>query len=86
MRRKIIEVLDREINPYVASHGGKITLEDFVDGDVYLRMSGGCQGCASSTATLKQGVERALRKEFGERINRIIDLTDHAQGENPYFH
>lgn len=85
MRRKIVEVLDREINPYVAGHGGKIELEDFVDGDIYLRMTGGCQGCSASSATLKQGVEKALRKEFGDRINRIIDLTDHAHGENPYY-
>ncbi|MEO1271118.1 MAG: NifU family protein, partial [Myxococcota bacterium] len=49
MRRKIMKVLDQEINPYVASHGGKITLEDFVNGDVYLRLSGGCQGCSAST-------------------------------------
>jgi len=85
MRRKIMQVLDREINPQVASHGGKITLEDFVDGDIYLRMSGGCQGCSASQATLKQGVERTLRKEFGDAINRIIDVTDHSTGDNPYY-
>lgn len=85
MRRKIMKVLDNEINPYVASHGGKITLEDFVNGNVYLRLSGGCQGCSASTATLKQGVERALREAFGEKIDQIIDVTDHSQGDNPYY-
>ena len=85
MRRKIMKVLEKEINPQVASHGGKITLEDFVDGDVYLRLSGGCQGCSASQATLKQGVERTLRREFGDDIKQIIDVTDHDLGSNPYY-
>ncbi len=85
MRRRIVKLLEKEINPYVASHGGAISLEDYVDGNVYLRMSGGCQGCSSASATLKQGVERALRNAFGDKIKEIIDVTDHAKGDNPYF-
>ncbi len=84
MRRRIMQVLEKEINPYVASHGGQIHFEDFVDGNVYLRMSGGCQGCSSASATLKQGVERALKEAFGDAINQIVDMTDHAKGSNPY--
>lgn len=85
MRRRIKKLLDKEINPYVHSHGGEITLEDYVDGNVYLRMSGGCQGCSSASATLKQGVERTLREAFGDKIKEVIDLTDHAKGSNPYY-
>jgi Fe-S cluster biogenesis protein NfuA len=48
-------------------------------------MSGGCQGCAASTATLKQGIERILREHFGQDINEIIDVTDHGSGDNPYY-
>ena len=85
MRRQIMKVIDEEINPMVASHGGRIDLVDFVDKNVYLEMSGGCQGCAASTQTLKQGVEQILRENFGDDINQIYDVTDHSSGDNPYY-
>jgi Fe/S biogenesis protein NfuA len=85
MRRQIQEVIEEEINPFVANHGGEIELVDFMNKNVYLEMSGGCQGCAASTATLKQGIERILRQNFGDDINEIIDVTDHSQGDDPYY-
>lgn len=85
MRRKIQSVIRNEINPQIASHGGEILLVDFVDKNLYIEMLGGCQGCAASTATLKNGVERILREQFGDEINEIIDMTDHAMGANPYY-
>ncbi|MFB6262346.1 MAG: NifU family protein [Bradymonadaceae bacterium] len=85
MRRQIQEVIDDEVNPFVANHGGHIELVDFMNKNVYLEMSGGCQGCAASTATLKQGIERILREHFGDEINEIIDVTDHSQGDDPYY-
>lgn len=85
MRRKIMKLLETEINPYVASHGGSIEIEDFVDGNVYIRMTGGCQGCGAAAVTLKQGVERTLREHFGDKIKEIIDMTDHEKGSNPYY-
>ena len=85
MRRQIQKLIDDEINPFVASHGGEIQLVDYLDKNVYIEMLGGCQGCAASTATLKQGVERLLRDHFGGDINEIIDVTDHDAGENPYY-
>ncbi len=84
MRRQIRKVIDDMINPAVASHGGEVHLVDFVNNDVYLRLSGGCQGCASSNATLKNGIERLLREEFPD-IRNIVDVTDHQAGENPYY-
>ena len=85
MRRQIQKVITDEINPMVASHGGEIALVDYLDKNVYLQMSGGCQGCAASTATLKQGIERILREHFPQDINDIIDVTDHTAGANPYY-
>ncbi len=85
MRRKVMKILKNEINPSVASHGGSIELVDVVDGNVYLQMLGGCQGCSSATATLRQGVETTLRKHLGDALGQVIDVTDHAGGENPYF-
>jgi Fe/S biogenesis protein NfuA len=84
MRRKILKILDEMINPAVASHGGKIELVDVVNDNVYIKMSGGCQGCAASSVTLKQGVERTLKEELPDIID-VIDVTDHTGGQNPYY-
>jgi len=84
MRRQIRKVIDEMINPAVASHGGRVDLVDFVNNDVYIRFSGGCQGCASSQATLSGGIERLLREEFPD-LGRIVDVTDHDAGTNPYY-
>lgn len=84
MRREIQQILDAEVNPAIASHGGVISLLDVQNGIVYVKMGGGCQGCASSTATLKQGVEQAIRARV-EGIVEILDTTDHAAGSNPYY-
>ena len=77
-------VLDTEINPAIASHGGTITLVGVEDTDIYLEMGGGCQGCAMSRMTLRQGVERMVRQAVPE-VTVIHDVTDHASGENPFF-
>ena len=84
MRQKLQELLDEKVNPQVASHGGKIELVDYVNRTAYIRMSGGCQGCSSSKATLKQGVEMAIFQAF-PRVKGVVDLTDHEAGENPYY-
>jgi Fe/S biogenesis protein NfuA len=85
MRRQIQKVIAEEINPMVAGHGGEIAMVDYFEKNLYIQMSGGCQGCAASTATLKQGIERILREHFGQDINEIIDVTDHTSGDNPYY-
>lgn len=85
MRRQIKTCIDNEINPMIESHGGQIDLVDYVNKNVFIEMSGGCQGCAASTATLRDGVERVLRETFGDDINEIIDVTDHNAGSNPYY-
>ncbi len=78
------KVLDTDINPMVASHGGKITLVDVGEDSVYVRLEGGCQGCSSSQATLKQGVELAIKRALPE-VKNVIDVTDHAAGDNPFM-
>ena len=85
MRRQIKKVIAEQINPSLAGHNGGVSLVDYMDKNVFLRLEGGCQGCAASTATLRQGIERVLREQFGDDINEIIDVTNHDEGENPYF-
>ncbi|HSX80265.1 MAG TPA: iron-sulfur cluster assembly accessory protein [Candidatus Saccharimonadia bacterium] len=80
----IQELLDTQINPAVASHGGHIELMDVHDDIVYIRFGGGCQGCGMVSVTLNQGVEQAIREAFPE-IREIVDVTDHAAGTNPYY-
>jgi len=82
--RAIKQVLDDEINPSVAMHGGHIALVDVQGDTVYIRLEGGCQGCGMADVTLKQGVEVAIKKAVPS-INAVLDSTDHAGGDNPYF-
>ena len=84
LAERVKTVLDTEINPAIASHGGTITLVGVEDTEIYLEMGGGCQGCAMSRMTLRQGVERMVRQAVPE-VTVIHDVTDHASGENPFF-
>ena len=84
IRDRVQAVLRDEINPAVASHGGYIDLVGVEQNQVFLRMGGGCQGCGMATATLRQGVEKILRRAVPE-IGAILDTTDHAAGTNPYY-
>jgi Fe-S cluster biogenesis protein NfuA len=77
-------VLDRRANPAIAVHGGNVSVMDVREGVVSMLMSGGCQGCASSAATLRGGVEKMIRAAVPE-VRDIIDVTDHAAGKTPYY-
>ena len=78
------KVLEEKINPGVAMHGGHISLIAVEEQTAYLRFGGGCQGCGMVNVTLKQGVEKILFSEVPE-ITRVMDVTDHAAGTNPYY-
>ncbi len=80
----VLDVFDREINPSVAQHGGRVELIDVQDATVIVRMQGGCQGCGMANVTLKQGIEGSLRRRFPS-LRGVEDVTDHAAGTNPYF-
>lgn len=84
VREIVQDILDREVNRSIASHGGEISIVDLREGQLYVRMSGGCQGCASSEATLKQGFEVMVKRAAPE-ITEIIDVTDHQSGQKPYY-
>ncbi|MHB1488014.1 MAG: NifU family protein [Acidimicrobiales bacterium] len=81
---KVIEVLETQINPSIASHGGRADLVSVEDGTAYLRLGGGCQGCGMAQVTLSQGIEVAIKDAVPE-ITAVVDVTDHASGSNPYF-
>lgn len=81
---RVRKVLDAQINPAVASHGGAILLADVKGSEIFIEMAGGCQGCAMSRMTLRQGVERMLAQTIPE-VTAVHDVTDHSSGENPFF-
>jgi Fe-S cluster biogenesis protein NfuA len=80
----IQELLDKEVNRSIANHGGKISIVEVRERKLYIAMSGGCQGCASSQVTLRQGLEVMLKRVAPE-IEGIIDATDHAAGKQPFY-
>jgi Fe/S biogenesis protein NfuA len=81
---EIQTLIDSQINPGVASHGGYVELLDVKDSKVFVRMGGGCQGCGMASVTLKQGVEVLIKQSFPQ-IEAVVDSTDHAGGDNPYY-
>lgn len=82
--QRVIQVLDAQVNPSIAAHGGRADLIAVEDGAAYLRLSGGCAGCGMAAVTLSQGIEVAIKGSVPE-IVRIVDVTDHASGTNPYY-
>jgi len=80
----IQKLLDNEINPGLASHGGEATLIAVKETVVYIKMSGGCQGCGSATLTLKEGITKLIKREL-PHIKEVLDVTDHASGTNPFY-
>ncbi|HUY63199.1 MAG TPA: NifU family protein [Acidimicrobiales bacterium] len=84
LAQRILAVLEEQVNPSIASHGGRADLVAVEDGTAYLRLSGGCQGCGLAKVTLSQGIEVALRDSVPELVS-VVDVTDHASGDNPYF-
>ena len=81
---QVQRLIDSQINPGVASHGGHVELIDVKDNRVYVRLGGGCQGCGMVDVTLRQGIEALIRQEIPQ-IEAVVDTTDHAGGSNPYY-
>ena len=84
LAEQVQQLLDERINPAIASHGGIAQLVAVEDGTAYVRLAGGCQGCGMATVTVSQGIETAITAALPE-ILRVVDVTDHASGTNPYF-
>lgn len=81
---RVQHLIDTELNPAVAAHGGRMELIGVKDSKAYLSFGGGCHGCGMVDVTLKQGVETRIREVIPE-IEAVIDTTDHSVGENPFY-
>jgi Fe/S biogenesis protein NfuA len=82
--QRVVQVLAQQVNPSIAAHGGRAVLVAVEQGTAYLRLSGGCQGCAMATVTLSQGIEKTILQAVPE-VTSVVDVTDHQSGTNPYF-
>lgn len=84
LSERVQRVIDAEVNPAIASHGGHILLLEVRDDVAYVEMSGGCQGCGMARVTLSQGVERMIKGAVPEILG-VVDVTDHDAGAKPYY-
>ena len=81
---QVQQLLAEEINPALAAHGGFAELKGVEDDKVYVTMGGGCQGCAVSAMTLRDGISRSIKEAIPE-VTEVVDVTDHDAGENPFY-
>ncbi len=84
LAEQVATVIERQVNPAIAAHGGAAELVGVEGRDVYLRLLGGCQGCGLASVTLRQGIEQMLRNVISD-LGQIIDVTDHQAGTDPYY-
>jgi Fe/S biogenesis protein NfuA len=82
--QRVMQVIDQQINPSIAMHGGSAQLVAVEDATAYVRLGGGCVGCGMATVTLSQGIEVAIKDAVPEILS-VVDVTDHASGTNPYY-
>ncbi|NOX38819.1 MAG: iron-sulfur cluster assembly accessory protein [Calditrichaeota bacterium] len=84
LAERLQKLIQEQINPALASHGGFVHLVDVKDNVAYIEMGGGCQGCGLANVTLKRGIEMMIKRNIPE-IKEVLDVTDHARGTNPYY-
>lgn len=82
--QRVLQVIERQVNPAIAAHGGSAELVAVEESTAYVRLGGGCVGCGMATVTLSQGIEVAITDAVPE-IEKVVDVTDHASGTNPYY-
>jgi Fe/S biogenesis protein NfuA len=84
MIAQLEKIFDQQIRPALAHHGGNVEIIDLDNSILFVRFFGGCQGCSSSKATLKGGIENLIKQNFPD-IKEVVDVTDHQNGSNPYM-
>ncbi len=82
--KQIALLIEEQINPALSAHGGFVVLHSVEEDKVFLEMGGGCQGCAMSYQTMKEGIEGAI-KQIVPSIKEVVDVTNHDQGDNPFY-
>ena len=81
---QIKHLIETNVKPAVASHGGVIDFVNYKDGHLNLILGGACSGCASSTITLKLGVEHMI-KHYVPEVQSISAEDDPNSNVDPYY-
>jgi Fe/S biogenesis protein NfuA len=81
---RVRRVIERRLNPVVATHGGNVVLVEIRDGAALLEMGGGCKGCGMAAVTMTEGIRRVLLTTFPE-LRDVVDVTDHLAGIDPFY-
>jgi Fe-S cluster biogenesis protein NfuA len=84
LAEQVRHILEGEINPAIAAHGGHVDLVSADDGWIRIRLEGGCQGCSLAEVTVRQGIEPLLRARLPGMLG-VLDVTDHEAGTQPFF-
>jgi Fe/S biogenesis protein NfuA len=84
VEEKVVALIDGEINPALAAHGGFAQLQRVEGSTAYVTMGGGCQGCGLASMTLREGITSQILERIPE-ITEVLDDTDHAAGDNPFY-
>jgi Fe/S biogenesis protein NfuA len=82
--QKVQKVIDERVTPVVGAHGGWVELDRVEGNTAYVHLGGGCQGCASASFTLSQGIASVITSEV-EEIAQVVDETNHEAGSSPYY-
>ncbi|AYA66304.1 MULTISPECIES: Fe-S biogenesis protein NfuA [unclassified Alteromonas] len=83
---RVSYVIESEVNPQLASHGGKVVLLEITEeGFAILQFGGGCNGCSMVDVTLKEGIEKQLLEQFPGELTGVRDATEHEAGEHSYY-
>lgn len=86
LKERVQYVIDAEINPQLANHGGRVSVVELTDAGVaVLQFGGGCNGCSQVDLTLKEGIEKELLNRFHGELSGVRDVTDHQRGEHSYY-
>lgn len=80
---QIKELIEEQVKPAVAGHGGVIEYLSFNDGLLMVELGGACSGCSSSTVTLKLGVEQMIMHYVPEVLS--VEATDGVSDVEPYY-
>ncbi len=83
---RVSYMIEAEINPQLASHGGKVMLQEITEeGEAILQFGGGCNGCSMVDVTLKDGIEKQMLAAFSGELTGVKDATEHEAGEHSYY-
>jgi len=86
LSERVSYMIEAEINPQLASHGGKVTLVEITpEKEAVLQFGGGCNGCAQVDVTLKDGIEKQMLEQFAGELTAVKDATEHQAGEHSYY-